>query len=424
MPDDNITFIGETSFRNERKKFGIKDEDRCRHIYIVGKTGTGKSELLINLAFQDIKRGHGIGFFDPYGESAERLLDLVPKRRINEVVYFNPADENFPTPFNIFERIKPTYRYSALLNLLGVFRRIWSDVWSPKVEYILENCILALFDYPNSTILGIYRLLVDSSYRKAVTEKITDPMVKIFWLQEFPRLSHNTEAEAVALIKNKISKIIHNPLLRNILGQTKSKIDFKEIVNGQKVLIANLSRGRLGEDNSAILGLFLSAKIYLAILSRIDIPAFQRKSFYLYLDEFQNFASKAFISLLSEARKYRLCLILANQYLNQLGQVKDAVLGNVGTLISFRLGAEDAEHLAKEFSPEFSANDFVNLAKFHIYLKLMVDGVITRPFSGITLPPVPKPEKNYRKKIISLSRERYAESKDVIEEKLGRWTGV
>jgi len=423
MPDDDITFLGETTFRNERKRFGIKNEDRRRHIYIIGKTGTGKSELLINLAFQDIKRGYGIGFFDPYGESAERLLDLVPKRRINEVVYFNPADENFPIPFNIFERVKPVYRYSASLNLLNVFRKIWTDVWSAKIEYILENCILALLDYPNSTILGIYRLLVDSSYRKAVIDKITDPMVKIFWTQEFPQFSHSPEAEAVTLIKNKISKIIHNPLLRNILGQTKSKIDFKEIINGQKVFIANLSRARLGEDNSAILGLFLSTKVYLALLSRIDIPAFQRRDFYLYLDEFQNFASKAFISLLSEAAKYRLCLILANQYLKQLGQVKDAVLGNVGTIISFRLGAEDAEYLAKEFSPEFSAEDFVNLAKFHIYLKLMVDGVVTRPFSGVTLPPVPKPERSYRKKIISVSRERYAVPKKVIEEKLGKWTG-
>ena len=189
MPDEDITFLGETSFRNERKRFGIKNEDRRRHIYIVGKTGTGKSELLINLAFQDIKRGYGIGFFDPYGESAERLLDLVPKRRVNEVVYFNPADENFPIPFNIFERVKPVYRYTASLNLLSCFRKIWTDVWSAKIEYVLENCILALFDYPNSTILGIYRLLVDSSYRKAVIEKISDPMVKIFWTQEFPRFS-------------------------------------------------------------------------------------------------------------------------------------------------------------------------------------------------------------------------------------------
>ncbi len=423
MPDDDITFLGETTFRNERKRFGIKNEDRRRHIYIVGKTGTGKSELLINLAFQDIKRGYGIGFFDPHGESAEKLLDLVPKRRVNEVIYFNPADENFPIPFNIFERVKPVYRYSASLNLLNAFRKIWADIWSAKIEYILENCILALLDYPNSTILGIYRLLVDSSYRKAVIEKITDPMVKIFWTQEFPQFSHSAEVEAVSLIKNKISKIIHNPLLRNILGQTKSKIDFKEIINGQKVFIANLSRGRLGEDNSAILGLFLSTKIYLAILSRIDIPAFQRRDFYLYLDEFQNFASKAFISLLSEAGKYKLSLTMANQYLNQLGQAREAVLGNVGTIISFRLGAEDAEYLAKEFSPEFSVQDFVNLARFHIYLKLMVDGVVTRPFSGVTLPPVPKPEKSYREKIINVSRERYAVSKKVIEEKLGRWTG-
>lgn len=432
MPDE-ITFLGQTTFRNEMKRFGIKTDDRRRHIYILGKTGTGKTELLLNMAIQDINRGCGVAFLDPHGDTAERLLDFVPKERINDVLYFNPADLDFPIAFNVMEGVDISRRYLVSSSLLGVFRKIWPEVWSARVEYILENCILALLEYPNSTVLGIHRILVDPDYRKKVIEKITDPMVRAFWLQEFPRFTQSQELEAVATIKNKISQIVYNPLIRNIIGQTKSKIDFGEILQGKKILLANLARGKIGEDNSKLLGVFLITKLYLTILSRIALSEEERKDYYLYFDEFQNFATGAFVNILSEARKYKLNLVLANQYLSQLDEItpagkttdiKDAIFGNVGTIISFRLGAEDAEFLEREFLPEFSAQDFVNLTKFNIYLRLMVQGAATRPFSAITLPPPQKIEESNKEKIIKVTRERYATPRKIIEEKLGQWAGV
>lgn len=429
----DITFLGETTFRNEMKRFGIKTDDRRRHIYILGKTGTGKTELLLNMAIQDINRGYGIAFLDPHGDTAERLLDFVPQKRVNDVLYFNPADLDFPIAFNVMEGVDISRRYLVSSSLLGVFRKIWTEVWSARVEYILENCILALLEYPNSTILGIHRILADPDYRKKVIEKITDPMVRAFWLQEFPRLTRSQELEAVAIIENKISQIVYNPLIRNIIGQTKPKINFRELLDGKKILLANLARGKIGEDNSKLLGVFLITKLYLTILSSIALSEEERKDYYLYLDEFQNFATGAFVNILSEARKYKLNLVLANQYLSQLDEItpagkttgiKDAIFGNVGTIVSFRLGAEDAEFLEREFLPEFSAQDFVNLTKFNIYLRLMVQGVATRPFSAITLPPPQKIEESNKEKIIKVTRERYATPRKIIEEKLGQWAGV
>ncbi len=427
----DITFLGQTTFRNEMKKFGIKTDDRRRHIFILGKTGTGKTEFLLNTALQDINRGYGVGFFDPHGETAEKLLDFVPSERINDVLYFNPADLEFPLAFNIFEEVDDSKRNLVSSNLLAVFRKIWPEIWSARIEYILGNCILALLEYPNSTLLGIHRLLADPDYRKKVCEKITDPMVKTFWLQEFSRYQ-GEDSEAVATLKNKISQIVFNPLIRNMVGQSKSKIDFKELVKG-KILIANLARGKIGEDNSKLLGVFLITKLYLAILSRADIPEEERNDYYLYLDEFQNFSFKGFVNILSEARKYKLNLVLGNQYLSQLDEitpsgkitdVKDAIFGNIGTIISFRLGAEDGKFLEREFLPEFSANDFVNLEKFNTYLRLMVQGVAARPFSAQTLPPPQKPIVSNREKIIKVSRERYTTPRKIVEEKLGRWSGV
>jgi len=430
---NDITFLGQTTFRNELRRFGIKTDDRRRHIYIFGKTGTGKTESLFNMAVQDIKRGYGIGFFDPHGETAEKLLDFVSKERINDVFYFNPADFDFPIAFNVFEKVTAERRHLVSFYLLGIFRRIWSEIWSARLEYILGNCILALLEYQNSTLLGIHRILADPEYRKKVIEKVQDPMTKAFWLQEFPRYTQSQELEVVETIKNKMGQIVYNPLIRNIFGQVKSKIDFQEILDRKKILIANLSRAKLGEDNSKILGSFLFLKLYLVLLTRIDLPATEREDFYLYLDEFQNFVTKAFASILSEARKYKLNLILANQYLSQLeevtalgktSEVREAIFGNVGTIISFRLGAEDAQFIEREFSPEFTAQDFVNLTKYNIYLKLMVDGVASRPFSAITLPPLETPKESSKEKIIKVVRERYATPRKIIEEKLNHWVGA
>ncbi|MFH1423692.1 MAG: CxxC-x17-CxxC domain-containing protein [Candidatus Nealsonbacteria bacterium] len=420
----NITLIAETTFRNARRKFGIKIDDRRRHVYTVGKTGMGKTAMLENMAIQDIQDGNGIGFVDPHGDAAERLLYFVPENRIKDVVYINPADLNFPIAFNIMEQVDIEHRNLVAGGLMGVFKKIWPDVWSARMEYILNNCILALLEYPGATLLGVNRMLSDVEYRKKVVDKITDPVVKAFWVQEYARYTQRYEVEATAAIQNKVGQFISSPLIRNIIGQTTSSIDMRKIMDEKKILIMNLSKGRVGEDSSRLLGALLITKIQLAAMSRVDISEEKRNDFFLYVDEFQNFATQSFISVLSEARKYRLALILGHQYITQMEEeVRDAVFGNVGTLISFRVGAEDAEWLEKEFTPEFLATDIVNLGKYNIYLRLMIDGLAGRPFSAQTMPPLPVPERSFVDEIIKTSRERYTIPRKIVEEKISIWTG-
>jgi type IV secretory pathway TraG/TraD family ATPase VirD4 len=430
IDNSQITYLGVTNFRNQKIKFGIKLDDRRRHIYIVGKTGMGKSALLSNMAVQDILSNRGIAFIDPHGEIAEGLLDYIPKRRINDVIYFNPADIDYPIAFNAMEKVSFEQRHLVAAGLMGVFKKIWPDVWSARMEYILNNTILALLEYPNSTLLGINRMLAEAEYRKKVVERISDPVVKSFWQREFSRYTQRYEIEATAAIQNKVGQFISNPLIRNIIGQVRSKINMREVMDEGRILIANLSKGRIGEDNSRLLGALLITKLYLAAMSRVDIPEEQRRDFFLYVDEFQNFATESFADILSESRKYRLCLTVANQYLAQLEEmtalgkstkVKDAIFGNVGTIIVFRVGAEDAEFLEKEFGEEIKKDDFVNLAKYNIYIKLMVDGVSTRPFSAETLPPLPKNAVSQKEKIIRLSRERYGTKREIVEQKIEKW---
>jgi len=434
MADNSeIIFFGETNFRNERKKFGIKTDDRRRHVYIVGKTGMGKTAMMENMAIQDIQGGRGVAFIDPHGESAERLLDFIPTKRINDVIYFNPADMEYPIAFNVMEKVDPEHRHLVASGLMGVFKKIWPDVWSARMEYILNNSILALLEYPGSTLLGVNRMLADPDYRKKVVDRIGDPVVKSFWVQEFARYTQRLESEATAAIQNKVGQFISNPLIRNIIGQVQSTIDPRKIMDEGKILIANISKGKIGEDNSRLLGALVITKLQLAAMGRVDTLEEKRKDFYLYVDEFQNFATDAFINILSEARKYKLCLNLANQYLGQLEEmtpsgkstkVRDAVFGNVGTIICFRIGAEDAEFLEREFAPEFFAADLVNLGKYNIYLKLMIDGLAGRPFSAETLPPFKKPEESNKEKIIKVSRERYSTPQKIIEDKISRWVKV
>jgi len=418
----DITFFGETTFRNMRRKFGIKTDDRRRHVYVVGKTGMGKTVMLENMAIQDIQQGKGIGFVDPHGEAAERLLSFVPQSRINDVVYINPADLEYPIAFNIMEKIDVEHRHLVAGGLMGVFKKIWPDVWSARMEYILNNCILALLEYPGATLLGVNRMLADADYRKKVVDKITDPVIRAFWVQEYARYTQRYEVEATAAIQNKVGQFVSAPLIRNIIGQVRSSIDMRDIMDKQKILIMNLSKGRIGEDNSRLLGALLITKLQLAAMSRVDMPEEKRKDFFLYVDEFQNFATTSFVNVLSEARKYRLALTLGHQYITQMEEeVRDAVFGNVGTIISFRVGAEDAEWLEKEFTPEFMAADLVNLGKYNVYLRLMIDGLAGRPFSAETLGPWPKPEKSYQEKIIKASRERYSTPRQKVEDKIARW---
>jgi hypothetical protein len=424
---EEINEFGIVNFRNQQRRFGIKMDDRRRHLYLVGKTGMGKTTFLENMVIADILAGRGLGVVDPHGEFAEKLLDFVPEERIKDVVYFDPSDLNYPISFNPLEQVSTEFRHLVASGIMGVFKKIWVDLWSARMEYILNNTLLALLEYPNSNLLGIMRMLSDKDYRKKVVDNLQDPVVKGFWVNEFARYSQKFETEATAAIQNKVGQFVTNPLIRNILGQSRSAIDMRKIMDEKKILIVNLSKGKIGEDNSALLGAMIITKLQLAAMSRVDIPESARKDFYLYVDEFQNFATDSFANILSEARKYRLCLILAHQYIRQLvhdanTKVRDAIFGNVGTMVSFRVGAEDAEFLEKEFQPDFVANDFVNLPKYNFYIKLLIDGVSSRPFSATNIPPHPMPEKNFKDVIVENSRREYGTPKKIVEERIaGEW---
>jgi CxxC-x17-CxxC domain-containing protein len=419
-----VTLFAQTNFRNQQRRFGIKLDDRRRHMYILGKTGMGKTALLENMILSDIYAGHGCAYIDPHGDTAEKLIDFIPSWRINDVVYFNPADVDFPMGFNILETLNDGQKHLVGSGLMGVFKKIWPDVWSARMEYILLNCVLALLDFPGATLLGINRLLVDKEYRQRVIEKIRDPIVKTFWVAEFSSWSEKYATEAIAPVQNKVGQFLSASIIRNIAAQVKSSIIPRRIMDEQKIFIVNLSKGRIGEDNMRLLGGMLITKIQLAAMERVDTPEEERKDFFCYVDEFQNFANPSFASILSEARKYRLSLTLAHQYIEQLDEtVRDAVFGNVGTMIMMRVGAPDAAFLETEFTPTFLPEDLTNLPKYHIYLKLMVDGVSTEPFSATTLPPIAN-RTDSAEKVIAVSRERYGERRDVIEQKVLKWSGM
>ncbi len=419
----NVTPIGETDHRNSRVRFGIKIDDRRRHVYIVGKTGVGKSTLLENMIIADIKAGHGVGVIDPHGELVETLLDFIPESRLEDVVYLDPSDTEHPIGFNPLERVSEEQRPLVASGMMGVFKKIWPDVWSARMEYILSNTILALLEYPGATLLGILRMFSDKNYRKEIVSNLKDPVVKHFWMDEFASYTQRLQIEAVAAIQNKVGQFVTNPLVRNIVGQHRSSIDMKEIMDNGKILIVNLSKGKIGEENTALLGAMIVTKIQLAAMSRGGGPKSRPRDFFLYVDEFQNFATDSFAGILSEARKYGLSLTLAHQYINQLvtegnTRVRDAIFGNVGTFLCFRVGAADAEFLEKEFLPEYNENDLVNLSKFHIYIKLMIDGVASKPFSAATLPPQESPLDSPREMIIEFTRKKYATPRARIEKEI------
>jgi len=419
----DIAVFAQTTYRNEFKKFGIKTDDRRRHMYLIGKTGMGKSTILENMIVDDIRAGHGVAVVDPHGDLAEKIIEYIPSERINDVVYFNPSDINFPIAFNVVEQVEPHLRHLVASGLIGVFQKLWADSWGPRLEYILRNAILAILDFPGSTLLGVVRMLSDKNYRKKVVANIKDPVVKAFWEKEFSGYADKFASEAVSPIQNKVGQFLSSSLMRNIIGQVKSAIDIRDIMDNGKILIMNLSKGRIGEDNSALLGAMMITKIQLAAMSRVDVPEKERRDFYLYIDEFQNFSTDSFANILSEARKYRLNLILAHQYIEQLSEkVKPAVFGNVGTMVVFRVGAADAEELVKEFTPTFLEEDLVNLPKYEMYMKLMIDGIASSPFSAKGLPPLTRDEQTGNtEKVVNYSREKYASEKLEVEEKIMRW---
>ncbi len=418
--DDKVTYFAETDSRNKRVKFGIKAKDRTRHTYVIGKTGMGKSTLLENMAVQDIQGGEGVAFIDPHGKTADLLLNYVPEHRIKDVVYFAPFDTDFPISFNIMEDVGYDKRHLVVSGLMSTFKKIWVDAWSARMEYILSNTLLALLEYPDATLLGVNKMLADKEYRKKVVDNITDPAVRSFWVDEFAKYTEKFAAEATPAIQNKIGQFTNNPLIRNIIGQPKSSFDIRKLMDERKILIINLSKGRVGDQNANLLGSMLITKIYLAAMSRADVSEKVMKTlpqFYLYVDEFQNFANESFADILSEARKYKLNLTIAHQYIEQMEEeVRAAVFGNVGTMIAFRVGSYDAEILEKEFSPKFTAEDIVNLGFAQIYLRLMIDGIGSQPFSATTLGPIAEPAVNFVPQILESSRSQFAQPRSTVEE--------
>ncbi len=420
--DNPVVLFGDTNFRNKKVTFGIKMDDRRRHMYVIGKTGMGKSELLKNIAIQDIQDGRGLAFVDPHGDPVEDLFDYIPENRIKDVIYINPADLEYPIAFNVMEQVDPDKRHLVADGVMGVFKKIWVDVWSPRMEYILNNTILALLETPDATLLGINRMLAEKGYRAKVVSQLTDPVVKAFWTEEFAKYADRFASEATAAIQNKVGQFVSSTLIRNIIGQPKSTLDMRRIMDEGKILLINISKGRIGEDASRLLGALIITKLQLAAMSRVDIPERERKDFVLIVDEFQNFATASFANILSEARKYHLSLMIAHQYVTQMDEgVRDAVFGNVGTIITFRVGAEDAELLEKELAPEFMATDIVNLGKRQIYLKLMIDGVASRAFSAMTMETIKRLPVSYRQQIIDYSREHYSASRESVEGAIAEW---
>lgn len=425
MEGEQITYFAYTDHRNKRVKFGIKASDRTRHMYVIGKTGMGKSTLLENMAVQDIQNGNGIAFMDPHGKTADLFLDYIPENRIDDVVYFAPFDTENPISFNVMEDVDPDKRFLVVNGLMSAFKKIWVDAWSARMEYILNNVLLALIEYPDSTLLGVNRMLSDKDYRNAVVENISDPAVKSFWVDEFAKYGDRYMQEAGAAIQNKIGQFTANPLVRNIIGQKKSSFDIRKMMDEKKILLINLSKGQVGEANANLLGSMLITKIYLGAMSRADVSDTELQklpNFYFYVDEFQSFANESFADILSEARKYKLNLTIAHQYIEQMSEeVRAAVFGNVGTLITFRVGSFDAQIFEKEFAPYFYADDMVNLGFAQIYLRLMIDGIGSTPFSATTMEPIAKRAINFRNEVVKSSRDNFSAPRRIIEEEILQW---
>ncbi|MDP4038427.1 MAG: type IV secretion system DNA-binding domain-containing protein [bacterium] len=422
-PKEDLNLFGVTTFRQGNVKFGIKRSDRARHLYVIGKSGVGKSFLLQLLVLSDIYHNKGFAVVDPHGDLAQDVMKYIPKERVNDVVYFNPADIDYPISFNPMENADPNMRSNIASEIVGVLKKMFES-WGPRLEHILRFTLLALLETPDATLLGLTRMLTDKEYRKKVIGNITDPVVKSFWVNEFAVWNDKFANEAVAPVLNKVGHFTANPLVRNVLGQVKSSFDIRELMDKGKILIVDLSRGRIGEDNAGILGSLIITKIQLAAMSRADMPLDQRLPFYLYVDEFQLFATDSFAVILSEARKYGLYLTVANQYVAQMPEeVKDAVFGNVGSMITFTIGAADATYLAKYFEPVFEPTDLVNLNIQNIYVAMSIDRETTPAFSAKTLR-MPEPEKDLSKEIIENSRKNYSANRVDIEKQIIEWSGL
>ena len=431
LPTTDCTYIGETIYRDKTVRFGLKNgDDRLRHMYLIGKSGTGKSTLLETMASQDIANGFGVGVLDPHGETIDHLLERIPENRLDDVVVVDPSDTANPVGINLLELDDPDQKNLMASALVAAIKHHFDYSWGPRLEYLLNYAILTLLEVPNSTMLGITRLLEDQNYLNYVLHFVEDPVVRKFWDTEYKAMKGNTKlvTEAIAPIQNKVNRFLASSTVRNILGQQKSTVDIWDIMNSGKILLLNLSKGKIGEDNANLLGALLVSRIQFMALQRAKIAPEQRRPFYLYVDEFQNFATGSFESILSESRKYKLGLYLTHQYTAQLpDELLKAVLGNVGTIASFSLGAPDAFVMSNEFAPFFDKQDLISMERFHIYIKLMIDGMTSMPFSARILVPWEEgseivPKSNLKEKILSRSREKYGVPVDKVKQEINTWT--
>ena len=423
-PAEELSLFGSTTFRQANIKFGIKRVDRERHLYIIGKSGVGKSFMLNLLTLSDIYQNEGFAVVDPHGDYAQDIMKFIPESRIKDVIYINPDDANFPVAFNPMEYTDENRRNNIASEIVGVLKKMFGDSWGPRLEHILRFTLLALLETPDTTMLGITRMLTDKNYRKMIVDNITDPVVKAFWVTEFASWNDKFASEAVQPVLNKVGAFTAVPIVRNIIGQPKSSFSIRQAMDEGKILIVNLSRGRIGEDNAAILGSLIITKIQLDAMSRSDIENIaERRPFYLYVDEFQNFATESFAVILSEARKYGLRLTVANQYVSQMPEeVRDAVFGNVGSMVTFRVGADDAQYLSKYFEPAFEPLDLVNLDKRNIYVSMSIDGQTSIPFSAQSLN-LPTPQFDHTQAIIEHSRQMFSKNRTEVEAIIADWSG-
>ncbi|MEO7216327.1 type IV secretion system DNA-binding domain-containing protein [Mucilaginibacter sp.] len=414
----HITPIGTANYQSSNTAFGIKDKDRLGHIYAIGKTGTGKSTLLLNMAISDIMRGNGFCVIDPHGDVAETLLDHIPDYRVEDVIYFNPQDIEFPIAFNPLKKVHPNYHHVVAAGLISTFKKIWADNWGPRLEHILRFTLLTLLEYQDATLLDIQPLLTDMAFRGHILAKVNTPQLLAFWYNEFNKYSNTLRSEAISPILNKVGIFTSSSLLRNIVGQKSRSFHLQKVMDEGKILIVNVGKGAIGEDVSSLLGSMLVTSIQLAALHRAKQPEHTRRPFYLYVDECHSFLTDSFSDILAESRKYGLGLFLANQYIEQLKEeTRSAIFGNVGTLISFRIGATDAHYLAKEFHPVFTETDLVNLPRYSMYLKLMIDGATSHPFSADSNP-IQHKKQLYGDEVITVSRSNFGKRRSDVEHEI------
>jgi hypothetical protein len=412
-----VSFIGRTNYvaALEEKKFifGIKRGDRRRHLYIIGKSGVGKTKLLELMIRQDIAYGHGLCLIDPHGDVVEATLDFVPENRIEDVVIIDPADFEYPASFNPLANVDPNFKHQLTQGLIEVMEKQFGANWTPRLEHVFRFTVLALLDYPHATMRGMISMLTDRNYRQKVVEYIEDDMVKRFWAIEFADWSEKFDTDAIIPLVNKLGQFLSDPMLRNIFGQKENKIDLERLIQEKKIILINLSKGRLGEENASFFGSMFITKIKQAGMARAALPEKERHDFYLYVDEFQNLVTETFENILSEARKYALCLTVAHQYVGQLlPRVQAAVLGNVGSIVIFRVGGDDAVKLKPEMAPVFDTKDMINLGVREFYIKMTIDGESYDPFSAETLAVMAPPHRSFKPEIVASSRRKYAISAD------------